>query len=82
MNEAVVDYWLAHYADGLCTLCGNIGIIDTRERAISCADVHVGRLNFCICPNGQELREKDADIEKWFENANATREALRGQNML
>jgi hypothetical protein len=57
--QAVEDYWLAHYVDErlfLCTLCGNTGEIDTTATAISPAGVPAGRVNYCICPNGQTLR--------------------------
>lgn len=60
-NKAVTEYWLAHYVEaesgiGLCSLCGNTGIIDTRHSAISPAGINSGRLNWCICPNGQAMR--------------------------
>ena len=68
MNESLTDYWHAHYVDNLCTLCGNSGVIDTRETAISAAGVHCGRRNWCICPNGQHKRKdymkKEAKREK------------------
>jgi hypothetical protein len=66
MTEEITSYWLEHYMDGHCTLCANWGIIDSRASGITPAGYRVGRLNFCICPNGQHLREQDADIEKWF----------------
>ena len=52
--------WLDEYVDdrtGLCSLCGNRGRIDTRERAVSHAGVHAGRVNFCICPNGRAMKK-------------------------
>jgi len=52
----VTNYWLAFYQNGHCTLCGNSGVIDTRDTAITGAKWNVGRLNWCICPNGQVLR--------------------------
>jgi len=54
-NEAVTKYWLENYTANttLCTLCGNTGIIDTCATAISPAGSNSGRLNYCICPNGQ-----------------------------
>lgn len=66
MDETVVvsDYWLKHYATNHCTLCGNHGVIDTRATAVTPAGYWVGRLNFCICPNGQTLRKGGADPEK------------------
>ncbi len=66
MDEHVEEYWFTYYLDDHCTLCGNRGIIDSRASAITPAGYRVGRLNFCICPNGQALREYEADIEKEF----------------
>ena len=63
MNQHITDYWLKHYVNGdvdLCSLCGNRGKIDTRDTAVSAAGVNSGRVNFCICPNGQALRERSA----------------------
>lgn len=54
-DNAITDYWHEHYATGHCTLCGNRGIIDTRGVRTP-AGVQVGRLNWCICPNGQTIR--------------------------
>jgi hypothetical protein len=57
-NNTVVNYWAEHFInDNLCSLCGNTGCIDTRETAVSPKGQKVGRLNHCICPNGQRLRE-------------------------
>lgn len=59
-NKAVTAYWLEHYGTnddrGLCSLCGNSGVIDTRQTAISAVGVNSGRVNWCICPNGQAMR--------------------------
>lgn len=56
-NVVVEDYWWNNYMHrGLCCLCGNSGIIDTRLTAISAAGVNSGKLSWCICPNGQILR--------------------------
>lgn len=52
----ITRYWLDYYSTLACTLCGNLGIIDTRGTKTS-AGVEVGRINFCICPNGQQLRK-------------------------
>lgn len=67
-DEAITDYWLKHYMDRHCTLCGNWGVIDSRASAITPAGYRVGRLNFCICPNGQALREGNADINRILVN--------------
>lgn len=58
-RKSITDYWYAHYVNhevGLCSLCGNSGKIDTRLTAISAAHVPAGRINYCICPNGQIMR--------------------------
>lgn len=54
-NAAVTAYWLEHYCTEHCTLCGNSGVIDT-SMAYTAANLRVGRINFCICPNGQAMR--------------------------
>jgi hypothetical protein len=58
-NKAVTNYWLEHYAESHCTLCGNSGIVDTTG-VKTAAGVSVGRKNYCICPNGQVRRFKGA----------------------
>lgn len=55
VEPVVTDYWCDHYLWGACTLCGNSGFIDTRGVATA-AGVPVGRVNYCICPNGQAWR--------------------------
>lgn len=64
-DEQLEDFWLEHYCDNHCTICGNRGVIDSRSTAITPAGYKVGRLNFCICPNGQSLRKQNANIEYW-----------------
>ena len=51
------DFWLKWYCDFHCTLCGNVGIIDSRGVRTP-AGVPVGRLNWCICPNGTTMRRQ------------------------
>lgn len=58
-NEKLAAYWEIHYvgSHGLCVLCGNNGIVDTRKSATSPNGISgVGRRDFCICPNGQHMR--------------------------
>jgi len=65
MNKTVEDYWVKFYVNEavmLCSLCGNTGRIDTTASAISPAGVSAGRVNYCICPNGQTLRATNADV--------------------
>ena len=63
----LTNYWLDHYvgASGLCSLCANTGIIDTRGMR-SPDGVECGARNYCICPNGQAMRasnrSKDAAL--------------------
>jgi len=60
-DPAVTDYWFRHYIaeSGFCSLCANTGFIDTRDTAVSPAGYHDGRVNYCICPNGQALRHHE-----------------------
>ncbi len=51
----MTQYWLAHYCGDVCTLCGNTGRLDTRS-ARSPLGVPVGRVHYCLCPNGQAMR--------------------------
>lgn len=56
-DNPITDYCFDHYMhNGLCTLCGNWGVVDTTGLR-SPAGVEVGRRNYCICPNGQAMRE-------------------------
>lgn len=62
-NELVTDYMFTYYDapdNHMCTLCGQRGIIDTRGVKTP-AGVEVGRLNWCLCPNGQAMREQSGD---------------------
>jgi hypothetical protein len=55
-SKVVTDYWKEFYTeDKICSLCGNRGVIDT-SGVMSPIGINVGRKNFCICPNGQDLR--------------------------
>lgn len=56
-SDAITNYWHKHYATDHCTLCGNRGVIDSRGVATP-AGLVVGRLNWCLCPNGQALRKQ------------------------
>lgn len=53
------DMWLEFlHEKGLCGLCGNSGIIDTRRNTFSAAGVECGVNRFCICLNGREMKKK------------------------
>jgi len=57
-NKAVTNYWHEFYVvEGLCSLCGNSGIVDTTNMPATPKGLNVGRQNFCICPNGQAIRK-------------------------
>lgn len=57
-GERVARYWIDHYTNnGTCSLCGNSGRIDTRG-VRSPIGILVGKLNPCICPNGQAIRKE------------------------
>lgn len=64
-NDSITNYWLEHYCTTCCSLCGNRGWIDTRGTRTS-AGVEVGRINYCICPNGQALRSGGADPKEFL----------------
>lgn len=51
------EVWLEFVRQNLCGLCGNTGIIDTRETAVSPAGVHCGDRFHCICPNGRAMKQ-------------------------
>lgn len=58
-SGVVQDFWRANYVHPelkVCCLCGNSGRVDTTGSAISPAGVNAGRLVFCICPNGREMK--------------------------
>lgn len=64
-DKVIDDYFWKYYCNqeaGLCSLCGNSGVIDTRETANSGANVKAGRLNYCLCPNGRAMREANATL--------------------
>lgn len=55
-DNPITDYWLEHYVNKqMCSLCAQSGVIDTTG-AKTYAGLAVGRVNFCICPNGQSMR--------------------------
>lgn len=57
-DPGATSYWLAHYIRrDMCSLCGQSGILDTRATAITATGLRCGEVHFCICPNGQTMRE-------------------------
>jgi hypothetical protein len=63
LDNPVTDYWLKYYIDpnsGLCALCGNTGIIHIETiRNPSGQLARLGFSDYCICPNGQSMRENN-----------------------
>ena len=60
MNEPteLERLWLDEYTVGHdCGLCGNSGIIDTRETVKDTEGEPCGGRFFCICPNGRKRKE-------------------------
>lgn len=56
-SKVVTNYWCEFYSNKFCSLCANHGVIDTRGLKMKMLDgEEVGRLNWCICPNGQAMR--------------------------
>ncbi len=56
-NAILDDYWHHNYSkNGICVLCGNSGEIDTTGVKTN-ADFEVGKVSFCICPNGRKIKE-------------------------
>lgn len=63
-KESVTQYWFDNYVEkNHCSLCGNSGKIDTTGVA-TYAGLIVGRVNFCICPNGMTHRRASSEINK------------------
>ncbi len=46
-----------------CSICGNWGYIDSRHIKTP-AGLCVGKLNYCICLNGREMKKVGWDIER------------------
>ena len=60
MKKKLTALWLEEFSRlGHCCLCGNSGIINTRNKVFTAAGVHCGDIAFCICPNGREYKKQD-----------------------
>jgi hypothetical protein len=68
------EYWAKHYliSGKGCCLCGNIGIIDTTGVRTIEGEL-VGRKTFCLCPNGQHLRDQIENIRTGENHETETR---------
>jgi hypothetical protein len=57
--------WTEFLVKEMCSLCAQVGIIDTRGIRTP-ANFECGGLHYCICPNGRALKEQNADKEAWL----------------
>ncbi len=65
-NKHLLEYWFDNLLqDNVCSLCGQTGIIDTRG-VRNANGIEVGRLNYCICPNGQKLKTANFTLTSKF----------------
>ncbi len=55
--------WREFVVDGLCGLCGNLGVVTTQVRTGAGARQHFVE-SYCICPNGR-ARRKGHGRRKW-----------------
>jgi hypothetical protein len=44
-----------------CCLCGNHGIINTRNKVFTAAGFECGDIVFCLCPNGRSWKKQDPE---------------------
>lgn len=70
-EEQLRDFWFDEIGNAVhCPFCGNSGVIDTRATAITCAGHNVGRLSWCICPNGRKAKQHHGptlNIEDYYQ---------------
>jgi hypothetical protein len=56
-DEVLDRYWLEDFSiGGLCCLCGNSGIVDTRGKVPGPMGRDAGARVFCFCPNGRAAK--------------------------
>lgn len=59
-KKQLSDLWFDEYAKrNHCCLCGNYGVINTRDKVFTAAGVECGDIAFCICPNGRSWKRQD-----------------------
>ncbi len=63
-TEGENKFWFEFVSLGLCGLCGQHGVIDTRDKMFSPAGVECGVLAYCICPNGRTLKTNKVNLEE------------------
>lgn len=60
----MADFWMEEFMTdgGLCVLCGNYGVVDTRGIK-SPAGTKCGARVYCICPNGRKMKKLQVNID-------------------
>lgn len=59
-RHKLTDLWLNEFIrNGSCCICGDSGMIDTRNVIFNEFGEECGAEVFCICPNGRELKDKE-----------------------
>lgn len=70
MMNPITQFWLDNYVRReMCSLCGQSGILDTRATAITATGLRCGEVHFCVCPNGQKMKEIGGSPRYWQERA-------------
>lgn len=62
---------------GHCGVCGDWGVIDTRDFIRTPKGERAGILCYCICPHGQHHKESDTDLDLLSRNMKALVPGLR-----
>ncbi len=69
-KKQLSDFWAVEYSPkNHCCLCGNRGIIDTRNKVFTPAGYECGARVFCICPNGQTIKRQAPNTVKTLTNS-------------
>jgi hypothetical protein len=71
-QEALEDQWLEFLVGDMCSLCGQVGIVDTRGIRTP-AGFECGGLHYCICPNGRALKVRNVSKLEWLTQARRAR---------
>jgi hypothetical protein len=78
--DDIFQYWFDNFRTGqTCVLCGNSGIVDTRQTAKNVENNNpCGQKTYCFCANGQNLRKGRACIcaEERISTCKATHPAI------
>lgn len=64
MSNSIHDLWFDYLDEsGLCGLCANSGMIDTRGKLTSSRGMPLkGIHEWCICPNGRALKKQHLSL--------------------